>query len=331
MKLSTLLQSKEFALQVVKLIKGFQSFTPVNKVKLEEVFRKETRKDEAKFQKLMQKYFKSQLTAAKRAVKAKTKGKAKAIGLSAVYKPTASPIDIKATNTEFDFSGWSFPNKKAWDKRLQAEGGAFIKEMYDKYGTAAYDGLKLNVGGLEGAFNIDDPQVQKFLDKYTFDFAQGINDTTVDLLRTAMKTGMREGLSAVKMAKKIEKLYSGWDKTRSLLIARTESIRASNGGATEAYIQSGVVTGKEWLVTLDDRLCDWCRPMDGKVVGVSSNFFDKGDRYTIGKGKSKRTMKLDYTGIGYPPLHPACRCTIVPVFIDTAPRKILGLSSIFKT
>ena len=158
--------------------------------------------------------------------------------------------------------------------------------------------------------------VQEFLDNYVFTFAENINLTTEELLRGAMKAGMEEGLGMLGIASKIEGLYGTWDKWRSLLIARTETIRASNYAANEAYRQSGVVDGKEWLVTKDDRTCWACWPMQGKIVDLDKNFFNQGDSVTFGDGDSKITMKLDYEDVGAPPLHPNCRCVLVPWFAE---------------
>ena len=205
----------------------------------------------------------------------------------------------------FDFSNWSF-DKKQWDKRLQQEGGQFIKEMYDKEGNRAYDGLRYWIADLAGAFNIDDPLVQEYLTDYVFTFANNINTTTEELLREAMKSGMSDGLGMSGIAEKIEGLYDTWGKWRSMLIARTETIRASNRAAAMAYRQSGVVSGKEWLVTKDDRLCPLCAPLNGKVIDLDKNFFDKGSEYTIGEADNAITMKLDYEDVGSPPLHPNC-------------------------
>ena len=77
------------------------------------------------------------------------------------------------------------------------------------------------------------------------------------------------------------------------MIARTETMRASNMGQQEAWAQAkdkGLLTGKEkkeWITTPDDRLCPVCEPMDGKKVPMADEFDIEG-----------------------PPAHPQCRCTI---------------------
>ena len=243
---------------------------------------------------------------------------------------TITKASPNALPDRFDFSDWAYKDSE-WNKRLQEEGGLFIKEVYGEEGKRVWDDLVLRMGGLEGAFDIDNPLVQEFIKEYSYKFAQGINETTVASLQTAMSKGMSEGLGMDGIAKLIRGVFDNCTKYRSLLIARTETIRASNGAAREAYRQSEVVEGMEWLTTADDRRCSFCLAMDGKVVGLDENYFELGDSLTIGSGTEKATMKFDYEAVGYPPLHPACRCTVVPrVYSEYEIPKSIGLNLFFK-
>jgi len=66
----------------------------------------------------------------------------------------------------------------------------------------------------------------------------------------------------------------------------------------------------EWLATGDERTCEFCDALDGKVMSLGDNFLDKGDTMT---GRDGGQMTADYEHIQYPPAHPDCRCTIIPV------------------
>lgn len=80
-----------------------------------------------------------------------------------------------------------------------------------------------------------------------------------------------------------------------MLIARTEIMRASNLGALTIYEQNqDVLSGWEWVATLDERTCPICGGLDGQV-------FRWGSRQAQPPSGS----------------HPGCRCTIVPVLRDT--------------
>jgi SPP1 gp7 family putative phage head morphogenesis protein len=82
---------------------------------------------------------------------------------------------------------------------------------------------------------------------------------------------------------------------RTLLISRTEIMRASNLGALSVYENnSDILKSWEWCSTRDERTCPQCGALDGKV-------FKFGDPMLAPPSGS----------------HPGCRCTPVPVLIDT--------------
>jgi len=81
---------------------------------------------------------------------------------------------------------------------------------------------------------------------------------------------------------------------RTLLITRTEIMRASNLGALAVYEENrDILNGWEWVATKDERTCFICGGMDGKRFGF-------GDAQMQPPSGS----------------HPGCRCTIVPVLKD---------------
>lgn len=231
-------------------------------------------------------------------------------------------IETKATNNPF--SGWSYKDSK-WNKRLQKEGSKFISSIYEKEGSRVWKELSYQItDGLEGAFSVENPLVAEYISDYSYKFAQGVNEYTVGMLQGAMTTGMSEGLGMDGIAKLIMDVFDTCTKYRSLLIARTETIRASNGGAEAAYMQSGVVEGKEWLVTEDDLTCPLCNRMAGKVKRLNENYFNLGDKL-LAEGT---TMVFDYEDVSFPPLHPSCRCTILPVIKETYKPKTAELFEI---
>lgn len=83
-------------------------------------------------------------------------------------------------------------------------------------------------------------------------------------------------------------------------IARTETLRAANAGLHSATLQAadqGLLdrtTTRQWLVTLDDRLCPFCAVIPAlNPNGVALNGF----------------FATPFGPVLYPPLHPQCRCT----------------------
>lgn len=195
------------------------------------------------------------------------------------------------------------------DEEAKIMVGVFTPEMTNiikQQGNNA--GLLVGMGA--DNFDIRTRAVQAYLKKRTYRFSKEITQETNAILGRALKQGVAEGEGIPALRKRVEKVFGEMESYRSERIARSEVIRASNFAATEAYEQSGVVEGLEWLVASDDRLCPYCEPLDGKSVKLGDSFFDKGDTYT---GSDGTEGTVDYEIINHPPLHVNCRCTVVPI------------------
>lgn len=102
-------------------------------------------------------------------------------------------------------------------------------------------------------------------------------------------------------------------EARATLLARTGTVWAMNEGAEQRYKREGVAV-KEWVTTEDDLACPFCKAVDGVKVRIDDDFVPEGTDFTIGKGRRKKTLSSSMPfDISHPPLHPHCRCTIVPV------------------
>ena len=117
----------------------------------------------------------------------------------------------------------------------------------------------------------------------------GLLDTT-DRLRAAMGRGLARGAGVaeiVRMAAEGGAAVEG-GRNRLTVIVRTGVQQAANEAAVESYRANvDVLSGMQWLATLDSRTCLLCAPRHGEVVPLSTT--------TI------------------PPLHPRCRCFLAPV------------------
>jgi len=165
---------------------------------------------------------------------------------------------------------------------------------------------------LIGAQSFDEltKRVQNFLKKRAYKFSFEMVEETNRLLGITLAEGVKLGESIPQIRKRVETLFGDMEKYRSERIARSEVIRASNFGAKEAYRQSGVVEELEWLTTDDEMTCEFCAPLNGEIIKLNENFFDRGDKY---RGSEGGLMDIDYESVQHPPLHPNCRCTIIPV------------------
>lgn len=184
-----------------------------------------------------------------------------------------------------------------------------LREIYIEQGNETLDFL-----GVGGQINITTEFASEYLLEWGGQLITQINETTREALMATLSQGYDNGESIDELIKRIEAVYEIADKQRAEMIARTESIRASNSASVEAYRQSGVVVGKEWLTERDDRTCPFCEKLDGKVIGLDKNYFKVGDKVHAEDSKgNKVSMEVGLADVGEPPLHPDCRCTTIPV------------------
>ena len=63
----------------------------------------------------------------------------------------------------------------------------------------------------------------------------------------------------------------------------------------------------------DERRCQFCEAMDGKIMTIDGNYHNQGDKF---EGAEGGILSLDYEPIQHPPLHAGCRCSLIPVLMD---------------
>ena len=133
----------------------------------------------------------------------------------------------------------------------------------------------------------------------------GMDATTLDRLGTVLADSLNTGASVTATAQDIvrEGLASSLkvgleavlqDAQRAMTISRTEISRALNVSCRENYQDLGVEK-YEWLAL---EPCDDCEENDGVVIAL-------GDEFPSGDTE--------------PPVHPNCRCTILPVIDEGVP------------
>jgi len=193
--------------------------------------------------------------------------------------------------------------------------------------TARRLGEKLKA---ELRFDLLNPRAVEFINQHTGELITQITEESRQAIRAIIRQAFEEGGHPYEQARKIRN-YIGlterqmravdnyWrrlaeDGTRPLkqvnemadnyakrllrrraeLIARTETMAASNYGVRECWsqaVEEGLLdpneVEREWIYTPDERACERCEEMDGKRAPINGTY----------EG-----------GIVGPPLHPACRC-----------------------
>ena len=214
---------------------------------------------------------------------------------------------------EASINSWMF-GTKTWEKRFRREGLPLIQGIAIDNGSKVLS--ELPVVGV--SFDVKNPLVKKMLNERSIKFAEKVVGTTEERIRSILAQGIDAGRAIPDLRDDISKWFETASDDRAGKIARTETIWASNAGAEQGYVQSGVVEGKEWLVSDDDRLCEWCASA-GNQFGVDKGanlgdlFYKMGDEV---KGTEGGVMELTYEGVQHPPLHVRCRCTLIPKLFE---------------
>jgi len=115
-----------------------------------------------------------------------------------------------------------------------------------------------------------------------------VEETTREAIREAIVKGINEGKTMDEVADSLVESLA-FSESRAETIARTETAFADVQGSVIGWQESGVVAEKEWSVSQDE-VCPDCMEMNGKRVPIDDDF-EEGD----------------------PPLHPNCRCDVLPV------------------
>ena len=123
----------------------------------------------------------------------------------------------------------------------------------------------------------------------------GLTERQAQALWNARKRLMDEGVSSAVVERRMEFLATKALRDRSMVIARTETMRASNAGQVAAWQEASrdgelhTDLVKEWIVTPDDALCEECEALDGAQASFDTEFPG---------------------GVMEPPIHPNCRCAV---------------------
>lgn len=121
----------------------------------------------------------------------------------------------------------------------------------------------------------------------SLELAQLLNNTSIDDLRKTLAEGFELGESIPKLTKRVTEYYGEANKVRARMVARTETIAASNEGALQGYGDLGVEK-TEWYTAPDERRCEECSTQHGVQYALKDSH-------------------------GLIPAHPNCRCVWVPV------------------
>lgn len=197
-------------------------------------------------------------------------------------------------------------NRENWDATVQTA----IKPIY--LNIISYTGsLAMTQTGADVTFDPFSASLRRFMDGRSTRIAKDVNEETEKQLRASITQGIAAKEDIYQLSARVNDVFGVNSTTRAMRIARTESAKSQGIADVEAWVQSEVVTGKQWFTAEDERVCPFCGSLHLKVYGLEDNIFEKGDVQSVGK----QTLKHDYDNVIAPPDHPNCRCVLLPVLV----------------
>jgi len=243
------------------------------------------------FSKIMRSFFKQQAARVLEGLSNITgKGALMRYGIHKVYwgmKDDDLPDDVRQI---FDMS--------AENQALGEVTEPYIKRVIKESGDRVFDELMI-----ENSFDVENPMVQDAIDNLKTKI-KGINETSYQRIKNLLSEGYAENWSLGDFEREIRSLYKNFAENRIPAIARTETLKAVNGGTMYAYNQ-GRVEKKEWIASMDANTRDTHAVLDGEVVGVNDTF-------------NRGSVPMKYPGDPNAPASEVvnCRCAIMPVIED---------------
>ena len=135
----------------------------------------------------------------------------------------------------------------------------FADALLDQIQTAAELGAVSTLQQLEvstALFNLESPEVAAAMRSRAQAFAEQVNETTWDQLKTSLMEGIAEGESIEQLMPRVESVMGDRIRSSAETIARTETIGALTEGsltAAKEAAETGLNVKKQWLVSFDGR------------------------------------------------------------------------------
>lgn len=139
-------------------------------------------------------------------------------------------------------------------------------------------------------------RIAKNIEKFTKSMLETDRQKLIDIVTH----GLESGASVPEIRNQIVNDFEGeYTKMQAQRITRTEVLRVSNQATLDAFEQSGVVEGKQWVTF---GATDECAAYDGQIeYDLQNGFYSSGNEFQDGD----------------PPLHPNCRCVLIPIVEGT--------------
>ncbi len=154
--------------------------------------------------------------------------------------------------------------------------------------------------GLQDTLGSQDEIVNNFIKKRTLKLGKGSTQTTQEAVDRIVRDWTEKGGSWTELRSELSNYFD--DTARADVIARTELAKATGFAQQEVYQEAGAVA-KKWITAQDEMVCEGCAEMDGQIVDIMDNYFDKGDSLVTADGKE---FNFEFDAVENAELHPNC-------------------------
>ncbi len=183
--------------------------------------------------------------------------------------------------------------------RLTTETSDQVVDLMEEIGTAE----AALVGSAE-SFTMLNPLITEYVETYGATRITGfVNETTRAAIRQELVDGVRAGEDVRRLALRVRNVFDDADRTRAVLIARTEVVGASNRAIYAAHVMSGVVKKRQWVGTGDGR----SRKLHAPGNGLAGQVRPIGEEFVASDGRKS----FHPGGFGDPDHDCDCRCVTV--------------------
>jgi SPP1 gp7 family putative phage head morphogenesis protein len=162
--------------------------------------------------------------------------------------------------------------QEVWPDRWRQAMGGLLTEVVQSAE------LPTDRGRLALGFDLTNPRMVEWLDNYTSELAGTLSGTSYENAERVIREAIGEGLSVDSAAARLRERLGELSRSRSELIARTETHRAAIGAADLQARESGVVRARTWRATNDARTRPEHAAMHGETVGLDEAF-SNGEMY----------------------------------------------------
>lgn len=153
-----------------------------------------------------------------------------------------------------------------------------MESMYSKIGQETLDNVAEGFAtkASEQFFTSEEAK-KRLADRAQF-FITSMLNTDYEDLKEIIVEGMKEGAGVDAIGRSIRKYFEDMSVARAKTIARTETGRLVSQATNEAYSQSAVITGKEWITAGDDKVRDE-HQLNAGVIVSTNEAFPSGEHY----------------------------------------------------